>query len=82
MVKPAAPAKLISASPLSNFDMPGDQRLPAEYEPMPPPPANKSLGRETGKDGRPTVTDLSKAREGEILRETEASLLREMAEER
>jgi len=48
---------------------------------MPPPLANMSLGRGTGKDGRPTVTDLIKAREAEAdLRASE--LRRELAEER
>ena len=32
---------------------------------MPPPPVNKSLGRGSGKDGRPLVSDLAQARENE-----------------
>ena len=50
---------------------------------MPPPPADKSLGRGTGKYGRPTVTDLIKAREAEAdLRASEDALRKELAEER
>ena len=50
---------------------------------MPPPPLGKRLGRGTGKDGRPTVTDLIKARESEAsLRETTDALRKELADER
>ena len=50
---------------------------------MPPPPANRSLGRGTEKAGRPTVTDLIKAREAEAdLRTSEAALRKKLAEER
>jgi len=43
---------------------------------MPPPPANKSLGRGSCKDGRPLVADLIQARE------TEAALRKQLEEER
>ena len=50
---------------------------------MPPPPANRSLGRGSGKDGRPLDIDLIKAREAEAeLRASEAALRKELAEER
>ena len=41
------------------------------------------MGRGSGKDGRPLVIDLIKAREAEAdLRASEASLRKELAEER
>ena len=43
---------------------------------MPPPTANKSMGRGSGKDGRPLVSDLIQARE------TEATLRKQLEEER
>jgi len=50
---------------------------------MPPPPPGKLLGRGSGKDGCPTVTDLIKARASEAaLRETTDSLRTELADER
>ena len=48
---------------------------------MLPPPANRSLGRGSGKDARPLVTDLIKAREAEAeaeLRASEAALRKEL----
>ena len=42
---------------------------------MPPPPANKGLGRGSGKDGRPLVADLIQARE------TESALRKQHEEE-
>ena len=50
---------------------------------MPPPPANKSMGRRCGKDGRPTVSDLIQAREAEaVSRDAEVALRKELAEKR
>ena len=43
---------------------------------MPPPPANKSLGRVSGKDSRPLVSDHIHARENE------AALRKQLEEER
>ena len=43
---------------------------------MPPPMANKSMGRGSGKDGHPLVSDFIQARE------TEATLRKQLEEER
>ena len=64
MVKTTGPAKPISDKPAAQFRTirsPEITRL-AENDPMPPPPANKSIGRRSGKDGRPTVSGLIQAR--------------------
>jgi len=83
MVKPAVPAKLISTKPvelLRQAKRPEITRL-ADYDPMAPPPVNRTLGRGTGKAGRPTVTDQIKAREAEAeLRASEAALRKELTE--
>ena len=77
MIKPAVPAKPISAKPVELFRQamrPEITRL-AETDPMPPPSANRSLGRGTGKAGRPTITDLIRAREVKAdFRASEAAL--------
>ena len=84
MVKPAVPAKPITAKPelFQLAKCPEITRL-AVTDPMPPPPTNRSLGRGTGKAGRPTVTDQIKARKAEAdLRASEAALRKELVEER
>ena len=49
---------------------------------MPPPPANKSMGRGSGKDGRPTISDIIQAQEAEAAsRDAEAALRKELVEE-
>ena len=61
MIKTTGPAKPISDKPVEHFRTvrrPEITRL-AESDPIPPPPANKSLGRGSGKDGRPLVSDLA-----------------------
>ena len=73
IVRTTASAKPTSAKPIQQCRArrrPEITRL-AETDPIPPPPPGKVLGRGTGKDGRPTVIDLIKARESEAaLRET------------
>ena len=85
MIKPAVPAKPISTKPVELFRQarrPEITRL-AETDPMPPSPANSSMGRGSGKDGRPLVIDKIKKREAEAdLRASEAALRKELAEER
>ena len=85
MIKPAVPAKPISTKPVELFRQarrPEITRL-AETDPMPPPPANRSMERGSGKDGRPLVIDLIKAREAEAdLWASEAALRKELVEER
>ena len=80
MIKPAVTAKAISTKPVELFRQarrPEITRL-AETDPMPPPPANRSLGRGSGENGRPLVTDIIKVREAEAeLRASEASLRKE-----
>ena len=52
----------------------------AETDPMPP---GKLLGRGSGKNGRPTVTDLIKPRESKAsLRETASAFRKKLADER
>jgi hypothetical protein len=68
MIKPAVPARPISTKPVELFRQarrPEITRL-AETDSMPPPPTKRSMGRGSGKDGRPLVTDLIKAREAEV----------------
>ena len=63
MVKTTGQAKPISDKPVKQFRnvrRPEITRL-AESDPMPPPPANKSMGRGSGKDGRPIISDLIQA---------------------
>ena len=66
----------------NTFRLSDDQRVRltrlAESDPMSPPPANKSMGRGSGKDGRPIVSDLIQAREAEAAE----ALRKELAEER
>ena len=67
MVKTTSSAKPISDKPVEHFRTvrrPEITRL-AETDPMPPPTANKSMGRGSGKDGRPLVSDLIQDRETE-----------------
>ena len=69
MVKQTGPAKPISDRPVEHFRSvrrPEITRL-TENDPMPPPTASKSLGRGSGKDGRPLVSDLAQARANEAL---------------
>ena len=79
MVKPAQ-AKLIPVKPAELFRQVKQSEITRLAESDPMPPANKSLGRGAGKDGRPTVTALIKARVAEAA--FRASLSRELAEER
>ena len=85
MVKTTGPTKAISDKPTEQFRTvrrPEITRLD-ESDPMPPPPANKSMGRVSGKDGRPTVSGLIQAREAEeASRDAEAVLRKELAEDR
>ena len=77
MIKTTGPAKPVSDKPVEHFRTvrrPEIIRL-AEIDQM-PPPANRSLGRVSGKDGRPLVSDLIQARE------IEADLRKQLAEER
>jgi len=84
LIKPAVP-KPTSTKPVELFRQarrPEITRL-AETDPMPPPLANRSMGRGLGKDGCPLVIDLIKAREAEAeLRASEAALRKKLAEER
>ena len=69
MVKTTSSAKPISDRPVEHFRSvrrPEITRL-TENAPMPPPTASKSLGRGSGKDGRPLVSDLAQARANEAL---------------
>ena len=78
MVKTTSSAKPNSDKPVEHFRTvrrPEITRL-AVSDPMPPPPANKGLGRGSGKDGRPLVSDLVQARENE------AALRKQLEEER
>jgi hypothetical protein len=76
MVRTTASVKPTSAKPIEQFQTqkhPEITRL-EETDPIPPPPPGKS-GCGSGKDGRPTVTDLIKARESEAaLRDTTQAL--------
>ena len=78
MVKTTGPAKPISDRPVEHFRTvrrPEITRL-TESDPMPPPPVNNSLGRGSGKDGRPLVSDLVQARAKEV------ALRKQLEEER
>jgi hypothetical protein len=62
-VKSTGPAKPISVKPVEHFrTVRRPDNTVAESDPMPPPPANKGMGRGSGKDGRPLVADLIQAR--------------------
>jgi hypothetical protein len=80
MVRTTASEKPNSAKPIERFRArarPEITRL-AETDPMPTPPPGELLGRGSGKDGRPTVAGLIKARESEAaLRDTTDALRKE-----
>jgi hypothetical protein len=78
MVKTTSSAKPISDKPAEQFrtvKRPEITRL-TDADPMPPPPASKSLGRGSGKAGRPRVSDLAQSRANE------AQLRQQLTEER
>ena len=85
MIKPAVQAKPISTEPVEIFRQarrPEITRL-ADTDPLPPSPADSSMRRGSGKDGRPFFIDLIIAREAEDdLRASEAVQRKELAEER
>ena len=85
LVKTTGAAEPISEKTVEQFrtvQRPEKTRL-AESDPMPLPPAKKSMGRGSGKDGRPTVSDLIQVRQAEAAsRDVEAALRKELAEVR
>ena len=81
MVKTTGPAKPISDKPVEQFRTVRRPEITrsAESDPMSSPPANTSMGRGSGKDVRPTVSDLIQAREAEAAsRDAEAALRKEL----
>ena len=82
VIKPSVPARPIFTKPVELFRQarrPEITRL-AETDPMSPPPANRSMGRGSGKDGRLLVMDLIKAGEAEADLWVSEAALRKVAE--
>ena len=79
MVKTTGQTKPISDKPAEQFRTVRRAEIKrlAEYD-----PANKCMGQGSGKDGRPTVSDLIQDGEVEAAsRDAEAALRKELAEE-
>jgi len=82
MAAQAKPLPDKTAEQFGNAKRPEIMRLVGS-DPMSPTPATKALGQRFGKDGRSTVSDLILARAAEeVLRESDAALRKELAEER